>query len=208
MYVASAPEVASYDLVQWYGEGCNATERKRQVCAWSLLGSIDGIHWTTLSDETKYEFPAEDKTWASRGTVYVKEVTDLPHENGYPVVGHAAAPIPFTVMDDVTSVSVVSGGVFACEGEAPEIGKLIVDATSGGTISNVTIAADATIDVVNLDPSAREVVLPGDYRDVSGMDDISGWNLLVGGSETTKYELSSAHGKLCIRKKGLLLLVR
>lgn len=204
----SAPEVASYDLVQWYGEATTGNDRKRQVCAWSLLGSVDGIHWTTLSEETKYEFPPEGKTWASRGTVYVNEASDLPHENGYPVVGHASEPIPFTVMDDVESVSVVSGGVFACEGPAAAIRKLIVDATSGGMISNCTIAADATLDVVRLDPKARTATLPVEFADVSGLEDTSGWSMSVNGGSADRYILSYRNGRLCLCKKGLVLIVR
>lgn len=166
-------------------------------------GSLDGLVWEPLFDQdvstvSNKWVPAEwyygdaYSTGAAKGLKFDHTVSLLP-----------AA----TVLPNVGTVSVSGGGTLRIEGEPIEIDILEVNPLSGGTISNVTFAANGTLVVRDL-PDEADIALPGTYQDVTGFEEIAENWTLDAGRKSKSYQIVNRNGELHLLKKGLVLIFR
>ena len=169
----------------------------------TMYGSTDGIHWEPLFDNDVY----------CEGTNYTPSVWYFGDNYSQGAAkglkfDHTTSSRPAaTVLPNVGTVSVSNGGVLRIEGDPISVASLEVDPLSGGTISNVTFAAEGTL-VVREIPEGRDITLPGTYQDVTGFENIAESWTLDAGSKSKSYQIVDRNGELHLLKRGLMLIVR
>jgi hypothetical protein len=109
-----------------------------------------------------------------------------------------------------TTVGASNGGVIDIVGSPYTVSGLVIDASaSAGSISNVSFAAEGTIYVENAASiDAEKVELPGDYSHLDGFSNLSKWEFSVNGERCISHVLTVENNTLCLRKRGLRIIVR
>lgn len=211
---ADAGEVAGYDFGCTYGVSQSGLDGRYDMFggdpgAWTLEGSVDGIHWHELHRIDN----ALDRNCGMPVGLYSKRLYKtqsgtaaliLCSTNSQQIVGHstnAANPL-----SEVASVSVVSNATLEVVGEALEIGNLVVDVTSGGTLRNFTFAQNGTLEVS--EKGSGIVELPLAFEDCSEVNRISRWALSVADGKPTTRRIAVINGKVCIVPRGYVVSFR
>ena len=195
-----APEVVSFDLrLQWGWDGDKGNGDQycfRSPTAYVLEGSCDGMNWTELL--------SDDAVDISKSGSYIST-----HEQTSSPISLATRAVEKTlnVLGGAGFVSVAGGAVLKAEGDAVTLKKLRVDAGSAGTLDGFALASDCCLDVAG-ELSGDRIDLPVKFDNVTGLDDVSGWTLTVGGQATRKYRLSSKDGQLSLYKNGFAIIIR
>ena len=200
-----APEAVKIDFMSSVTsastpKSCNG----RILTAFRLDGSADGINWDEgIAQNDALAAPVKGARWYSdpnASAAYGKrpgkgfEITQKA-----PVAGHA-----------FTSVGAANGGVVDIVGTPYTVSGLVIDVSaSAGIISNVVFAAEGRIDVVNVESlDFDSLELPGDYSHLEGCGNLSGWRLRINGEDSVRIKVTSAGGKLTLRKCGLKVIFR
>ena len=106
-------------------------------------------------------------------------------------------------------MSVASGAKLVSRGRAV-IRKLAVDANGAGTLEGFEFGegVDCTLDVRNAAVSTFD--LPGEYINVTGMNNVSKWTLSFGGVEQSsgKWAIAVRNGKITVFKRSLKIIIR
>ena len=211
---ADANPVVQYDICSGYKK--TSPYGGRSPSAVSLYGSADGVHWDLLGEEFDEisALPETDSRWLKNGNAFStgKERKGTIHENGW-MLKKTAPDRVWNVLDDVGAVTVANGAKLVFEGEnPPELSSLAFDAasvaTASGSIEGFALADAGSLDVKNLDPTAREVTLPIAFKDVEGVDGLSGWQLKVNGADSSKYSVTADSNGIHLKKMGLILIFR
>ncbi len=205
---ADARSARSYDIQasQGYnpdkqpGDAWNANHMCNfEVRGWRVEASVDGRSWTLL-DEQYLDEPSLSGTgrrW------YAVDATDADRSKqpGY-LFGNALPPSPAVSLGVVS----VAGGARLVADAPVEIAALRIDATSAGSLSNVTFATDGTLDVTAFDGQTE--TLPLVFSAGTDFAPLKGWTLKVDGQETRKWVVHVAGGRLTLLRRGSLLIVR
>ena len=191
---------ASFDLVS------PSSNAKRNVKSFFVEGSIDGIHWDSLTNVT-LESNSDGKWVFSRGSYSAGSAGT--HTGGAPLAGGPANAVP--ALANVESVSVAAGARLVSLGGTAPIKGLKVDEQGAGTIENFAFAEkgegnDCTLDVQNMPRSGG--VLPGMYENCTGLENVARWSLKVGGTETSKMHIVVEGGKIRIVPVGMIMTIR
>ena len=170
-----------------------------EVRGWRVEASVDGRSWDLL-DEQYLDGPplsGKGRRW------YAVDATDADRSEqpGY-LFENALPPSP-TVSLGVVSVA---GGARLVADAPVEIAALRIDATSAGSLSNVTFATDGTLDVTAFDGQTE--TLPLTFSVGTDFAPLKGWTLKVDGRETRKWVLHVAGGRLALLRRGSLLIIR
>ncbi len=99
----------------------------------------------------------------------------------------------------------VAGGVLKCIGKET-IANLSVDCSGAGTIDGFDFAQEGTLNVEGMTGDSAE--LPITFENANGLENIAGWTLKVGGSETRHYRHSVTGGKIKVYKVGMRVIIR
>ena len=191
---------ATFDLVS------PTSNTDRNIKAFVMEGSLDGIHWDSLTNVT-LESNSDGKWIFSRGSYTAG--TARTHSGGAPLAG---GPVnPALALANVESVSVAAGARLVSLGGTAPIKGLEVDANGAGTIENFAFAEkgeddDCTLDVQNMPRGGG--VLPGTYVNCTGLENVAGWSLKVGGTGTSKMHIVVEGGKIRIVPVGLIMTIR
>jgi len=217
-----APAIATYDWANTYGwTSGNKGGFHWTPCAWSLEGSVDGIHWENVKPDggdysiTTNDCPAVayDAYFIRSGAVYNNTIGSLSpsspirHSGGYAIRGTSQADYP--VLCNVRSVNVVNGATLEADGPL-SLSNLTVDAgDSTGTIKGFSFAYDCTVNVTNAG-SGLSVELPLVLADVPGGPvNTAGWQVKVNGETKPAYTVRvDGNGRLSLCRPGTLLTVR
>jgi autotransporter-associated beta strand protein len=202
-----APEIVAYDISR--GSGSD-TEKKRHPVKFQLEGSEDGFRWDVLHD-TEAEGAAQDVStggyrWYSDDSAFEKSTVLRPGK-GF----RFSMPDSSNVdgLSNVRTMSVASGAKFVSCGRAV-IRRLAVDANGAGTLEGFEFGegADCTLDVRNAAASTFD--LPGEYVNVTGMNNLSKWTLSFGGVEQSsgKWAIAVRNGKITVFKRSLKIIIR
>ena len=124
--------------------------------------------------------------------------------NGYDFTINAEHQYAFT------AVGVANGGVLDVQGDALTVSGLVIDASlPAGTISNVVFAASGTLDLQNAEISAGvPLELPGDFSNLSGVENISGWSVTMDGEAYRSRKIMVKNGRLNLYPRGLGVSIR
>ena len=217
-----APAIATYDWANTYGwDSGNKGGFHWTPCAWSLEGSVDGIHWENVKPDgddysiTTNNCPAvaNDAYFIYSGVRYDKNKDSLSdsspicHSGGYAIQGTSQAD--YSVLSNVRSVNVVNGATLEADGPL-SISNLVVDANdSAGMINGFSFANDCTINVTNAGPGLS-VELPLVLTDVpEGSVNTTGWQINVNGATKPSYAIRvDGNGQLSLCRPGTMLTVR
>ena len=209
---ADAEEVAGYDFGCQYGTSKYPGRYDMfggNPGAWTLEGSVDGIHWSELhhiDNALDRECDMPVRAYDNRLYKVNSNTTGLIlcSTNSQQIVGHSTSEA--NPLAEVASVSVVSNSTLEVVGEALEVGGIVADITSGGTFRNLSFAENGTLDIS--DKGAGIVELPIAFENCTGVERIAGWSLSVAGEATTKRRISVSGGKVCIVPQGFMLICR
>jgi autotransporter-associated beta strand protein len=193
------PEIARYDFCS---SSMNAASVSNCPSTFSLEGSIDGVSWTLLHTVTNNPVNSGGGRWVSDDTPFNTKYTNI----GYQVVGHVTAPMPLT---RVRSVRVAAGATLRASGEVAPIRGLVVDANGAGTIDGFSFsdADGCTLNVLNAGQFSS-LALPGEYLNVSGLENVTRWNLRLDGESKTSVTAVVVDGELRLMRKGTVFLIR
>jgi hypothetical protein len=176
----------------------------RILTAFRLDGSVDGINWDEgIAQNDKLAAPVKGARWYSDPDVsaaYGKRPG-----KGFKITQKAPA-----ACHAFTSVGAANGGVVDIIGTPYTVSGLVIDAAaSAGIISNVVFAAEGCIDVVNVETlDFDSLELPGDYSHLEGFRNLTGWKLRINGEDGVRMNVTSAGGKLVLKKRGLKIVIR
>lgn len=211
---ADAKKVTSYDLL-------NGIDYYR-ICAsraFSLEGSVDGVTWEMLHDYDAgagSSLPSNANSYMWRFGEEQYKADALPdvtkHTTGYRFKDYGSdLPTPFA---SVSEVSVAKGAKLIAAGEPLVLKsgvKLKVDGTlGGGTLSNLVLPEDGTLDVTNLPKFSGSLDIAIARENVSGFENVASWTLMADGTPVpaTKMECVVTDDGIRLIKSGLILLVR
>jgi len=179
----------------------------RNIKSFRFEGSTDGINWDVLfDDKDDLEIPENLPRWFSEPTAYTHGVRKgkgyaFDDDTGLDVDHHQYA---------FSAVGASGNGVLDVQGDALTVSGLVVNASlSAGTISNVVFAASGTLDVQNADISVGvPLVLPCDYSQLAGVDNIARWSVTMDGEEYRSRKIVVKDGRLILMPKGIGLSFR
>lgn len=203
-----AKEVTSYDQIgvtYYWGDACPR--------AFLLEGSVDGVNWVLLHDcDLGATVPAGNYSyqWRLGGETYGSAPDVSNHTTGRPITARVTGA-PFR---DVTEISVAKGATLAVVGKPVQLKsgvKLKVDGTlGGGTLSNLVLPEDGTLDVTNLPKFSGSLDIAIARENVSGFENVASWTLMADGAPVpaTKMECVVTDDGIRLIKSGLILLFR
>ena len=187
-------EVKTYDMAPLYAN--------KAVKVWTLEGSVDGFTWDELDAGATCPF-TDTLQWAwGRSKKYAAGEAAV-HAGGRAING-STNKVEQAVLSPDCPVS-VAGGVLKCIGKAT-LANLSVDCAGAGTIDGFDFAQEGTLNVDGMTGDSAE--LPITFANANGVENIAGWTLKVGGSETCRYRHSVVGGKIVVCKVGTMLIVR
>ncbi len=191
---------ATFDLIS------SSSNVERNPKSFIMEGSLDGIHWDSLTNVT-LESNSSGK-WVFSKTSYSVGNSGT-HTGGAPIAGGPTNAV--LALANVESISVAEGARLVSLGGTAPIKGLTVDAEGAGTIENFAFAEKGegnacTLDVKNMQRSGG--VLPGTYENCTGLENVAGWSLKVGGTETSKMHIVVEGGKIRIVPIGLIMTIR
>ncbi|MBR0403602.1 MAG: hypothetical protein IJI68_00050 [Eggerthellaceae bacterium] len=193
------PEIARYDFCS---SSMNAASVSNCPSTFSLEGSFDGASWTLLHTVTNNPVNSGGGRWVSDDTPFNTKYTNI----GFRVAGHVTAPMPLT---RVRSVRVAAGATLRASGEVAPIRGLVVDANGAGTIDGFSFsdADGCTLNVLNAG-RFTSLALPGAYLNVSGLENVSSWDLRLDGNSKASVRAVVVGGELHLVRKGTIYLIR
>lgn len=200
----STPVIASYDLCNYLGT--NSTSNPgRGVTAYTLDGGVDGVHWELVAEDLAAKVPGGGPRWYSSHTSFSSGAK----RTGFTFGRLGTVTNAFSTLENVSSVSIVSGGVLRAT--APVTLKsgvtLTVDAELGGALEGFVLPASGTLSVPGL-PDAPTVELPITFAGTEGLDNVRGWTLTSGVTPVTSRTIAVKNGRILINKKGVVISIR
>ena len=205
------PEIASFDIAGRFGDGDGSGNQYRQPTMWMMEGSVDGVNWEILTN-MEWTAAITGKTWYSNGDSCYNTLSGRRWQEGksFPIRGTPETPVSFNVLGNCESVSVATGAVLEKQGSTPvTISSLSVSTNGFGRIDGFSFAASGEIKVTGVESLKSAVKIPGEFANVTGLENLSsgGWSVLVNGSDKYAVTKASASG-LTISPRGFVLIYR
>ena len=174
--------------------------------AYRLDGSVDGLHWDVgIAQDDALEPPEAAARWYSDPNTAVTY-------GSRPGKGFAITRTTHAKDDSYafTTVGAANGALLEVLGEPLTISGLEIDASaSAGVISNIVFAAEGTVNVVNADVSGGAALeLPGDYSELDGFANLSGWHVSLDGDGCASKSICIKDGRLMLYPMGFRFILR
>ena len=208
----------SYDVIVWGDWSYRKVEASR---AFTLEGSLDGVNWyPTLDSHDRGEgtYGGQATKWCIGGETYgngdaaCKPADLMTHTTGRKIAGYPAG-LP-VLMSNVTDISVAAGARLAVTGGTltlPSGITLTVDGAAGaGTIANMNLPANGTLEIVNMPSFYAFAEIPVTFENVEGVDNLAGWTLKVNGALqlTGRIKAKAYANKIILFKRGITISIR
>ena len=200
------PEIVAYDFAH-----ATAPNNSRQVYAYAIEGSSDGVHWTELTNVVGAAATDQYKWNSNNGTPTAGETLEA--GRGFPINTHLRDSAP--VFNNVTSVAVAPGATLVADirdGGAPiELRGITADPSATGepgVIDGFAFAEHGTLNLTSATDGAS--VLPLRLENATGVANIAGWDVEYNGVPTTRFRVSAdpAAGTLTVTPTGIRVIVR
>ena len=197
----SALPVAGYDLVHAYS--CNRPK------GWTMECSTNGIDWVMADIQT-----------AASATKPNQEYAGFRTQNSYCSTCAFKLPLTYTSPGATGIAGAIAVGVdggatldFSRMAAPVEVDRLVIDAENGfGSLANVSLSAVGTIEVFNVEGDIANCSFPMMLVDVTGVENLSGWTVLVNGApvsrRTPRFVPNETGGKLFFDRPGFSLIYR
>ena len=205
------PEIASFDIAGRFGDVDGRGNQYHQPTMWMMEGSVDGVNWEILTN-MEWTAAITGKTWYSNGDSCYNTLSGRRWQEGksFPIRGTPETPVSFNVLGNCESVSVATGAVLEKQGSTPvTISSLSVSTNGFGRIDGFSFAASGEIKVTGVESLKSAVKIPGEFANVTGLENLSSgvWSVLVNGSDKYAVTKASASG-LTISPRGFVLIYR
>ena len=190
----------TFDVAQW---SFSSAGRYYAYKSFSLEGSLDGVHWDSLTNVTLTTITASQ--WSFSKSSY-SAGSAATHTGGCPIAGGPEGTV--NALDGVgSSFAVAAGARLAAQGAAT-IPGLTIDAEGAGTVEGFAFAENGTLTVKNMPKGGG--VLPGTYVNCTGFENIGNWTLYDAdkGRAARGYKLDVSDGTIRIIAPGVVLIVR
>lgn len=163
---------------------------------WRVEASTDGRQWDLLDEKCLNEpiIAGAARWYHSNNSTY------NPSNPGWSI---SATPVVRSV--SLGAVSVAAGAELAADVPL-EVSHLVIDATSGGSVSNLTFAANGMLDVVNATEATEE--LPLRFSNGTDLSLVKNWTLKVNGEVSTRKHIVVSGNRIWLRRPGFALIVR
>ena len=197
----SADDVYCYDFIpdQTYTHGTTAID-------WTLEASADGVFWDKVHEVvgSAHECPGStywisDNSSFTAGAAHTSEFT-FGLDNGKSLITGTPNQL------SNATVTVTAGAVLRAEGDVT-IHALEGGAGGIGTIDGFAFAADGTFNLAGVERLTDAVSVAVDFVNVTGAENITGWNLTVGGKHANG-RVSYANGHIKVTPIGTLFTIR
>ena len=193
-------EVTSFDLLAY---DYSKNDGVYTPTAWSVEGSDDGAHWTTLFT-TNGLAPADytNNKWFSDGS-------DFSASGTHTGIGFKTATDGMNLTPGIRSIHVATNAVLLLEGSAAAtVNKLVVDVAGMGTVKGVALASSGTVDIVG-DLPADGAMIPAELSGLAGYSSLaSGWTFTRNGGALVGYFAKVVDGGILVRRKGMSISFR
>ena len=193
------PAIAAYD----FAAGVNTATG--QLKSWEVQGSVDGRHWTVLTNATDGldGAPTYDKgQWYSDTTKTFAKNQVRPGE-GFPIVG-AASDKGLTL---ASNVYVAPGATLKAEGTVV-VSRLTLDPAGMGTLDGFTFAEAGVLSAGGEQPAGQPVELPYAFTNAKGVDNLVNWTVSVNGKIRRGWTITRKDDKFVLTPPGVMLIVR
>lgn len=212
-YVFTMKLPADAQPVQYYSikasQGYDATKsgvnwRDNHMCnfearGWRVEASTDGRQWDLL-DENYYDDATVAPIHGAQRWYHSDSSTFNASNPGWPI---SASPAARSVSLGALSVAADAELV----ADAPmEVSHLVIDATSGGSVSNVTFSASGALDVVNATKTTGE--LPLRFAEGTDLSPVMGWTLTINGAPQKSRVIGVSNGRLKLVPRGIVISFR
>ena len=197
----TADDVYSYDFIpdQTYTHGTTAVD-------WTMEASADGVFWDKVHEVvgSTYECPGgtywiSDNSSFTAGSGHTSEFT-FGLDNGKSLLTGTPNQL------SNATVTVAPGAVLRAEGDVT-ISAIEGGAGGIGTIDCFTLAQNGTFNLTGVNKLTDAVSVPVGFVNVTGAENLSRWNLTVGGAHANGH-LSYANGRITVTPLGTSIVVR
>lgn len=192
----SAPEVVGFSFA-------TSESPQRRPTQWKLWGSVDGVEWTNLANNSTNT--SNEATWT-----YLTNSTPDTAKTEYDIyrldkLPEASACAPFGSAE----VSVAAGATLDFVSADMTIARLKVDLDAGaGTITRFTPAPDGTIDVRSATKLRPNQVLPLTVGTVASAENLASWTVKENGVTREGMGIRLRGGNLALSASGCLMIFR
>ena len=187
----------TYNVRHQYGyAGSEKTYAWRNLAAFKLEGSVDGIHWEDMVTNDSVPLAS-----GNSGTAWTN------NKDSRPPLDNTVSTNVFSILSSVGTVSVASGAELEADGEVAPIKALSVSASGGGTIRGFTFAETGTLDVTDFVKGGNERI-PMSFVDAKGLARLSKWTLRVNGSTKGFEGAVVDENGITLLRSGLMILIR
>ena len=199
----SQSPVCSFDIS--YPNNIGGVYKDTELTHFAIEGSLDGETWHTLTNVTDFTFANSQKWSISGEDIALGGVVT----GGAPIdTAVPAGELPTVLPNGISYLKVENGGSFVVYGEPVEVKGLGIDTAKGmGSVSNVTFAANGTINIEAV-PAGQMADMPCDLSACGGLANVSRWPVKVGGETTTRWKASVTATGVKVFRTGAMVVIR
>ncbi|MBQ3344273.1 MAG: hypothetical protein IJG84_20410, partial [Kiritimatiellae bacterium] len=201
------PPLVACDLIQkdvddnqWTG---------RQLTAFDVCGSTDGLTWDPLLDVHLQELGITTSGYRSGASYSTKKITAKQLANCFSL-GKTGPEESSETLELAATVSVAPGATLGCLGKVT-ISKIALSTNGMGAVegTDLTLAENGTFVVANLAPDVAEQTFRTSLKNVDGAANLGGWAAVSeDGTKTYGLRYNPETGDVTVRKLGCMLIVR
>lgn len=208
------PPITSFDVLPRSGPLCPTTsDHYGRTIECKVYGSVNGLDWYELSHIVPDVACRYTSGWMSDGKGFSSDQKrKLSDGCGFAIASRpseCAGYVAVSQLKSVSSVCVSAGATLKAVGEVtlPNVIKIAAKdgvLVAGGTIDGFTVPSSGTI--VLGARGAGDGLLT--FANVTGAENLSKWQISVGGVVRAGYSVKYENGKLSIAKPGLMIIVQ
>ena len=198
---STAKPIATFDFMNTWG----SSNKKYGVSAYSLEGSVDGLHWNTLTNDMDVPFFSASFTWIGSQTilVYGERAGNYVHTSGMPI--EVATSQTYSMLENVESVSVAPGAKLLADGDVT-LSSISLAATGGGTIEGFSFADEGVLDVTGWEGSMEEI--PLSFVNSETFAKVGDWTLVLDGLPTKRRGFTVSSTGITLKPVGTAVIIR
>ena len=202
------PPLVACDLIQMDADDNQWTGR--QLTAFDVCGSTDGLTWDPLLDVRLQELVDITKSgYRSGASSSTKKITAEQLANCFSL-GKTGPEESSETLELAATVSVAPGATLGCLGKVT-ISKIALSTNGMGAVegAGLTLAESGTFVVAKLAPGVAEQTFRTSLKNVDGAANLGGWAAVSeDGTKTYALSYNPETGDVTVSKYGLMLIVR
>ena len=194
-----AKPIAYYDIRAGAGF-YNGAMSPREAKSWRLDGSADGVNWKTLHEVNTNANPVTTyRVW------YSNNKSTHSSANGYGYDISDKTLFPSRTFSAPIAVRVDEGATLVTDGTVA-VNRIVLDcAVGGGTLDGFSFEQNGMLEVANLDRTATSQFVPITFANATGVENINGWSVSIGGVVRNKMRVEVTPSGVNIIPSGMII---